>query len=283
MTSRFDEGIAHLHRYRAVHGTSSPRRRDVIGGFPIGTWVATRRAEYRSGQMPPGHAHQLEAEFPDWRWNVLDAAFTSGIAHLRRYAATHGTSNPRQHDVIDGFPIGQWAANRRADYRKGRLSAERIEVFEREFPDWQWSPQATAAAAAFEVGIAHLHRYVAAHGTSNARNRAVIEGFAIGQWVANRRADYRRGQLATERIRRIEAEFPDWQWSVRDAQFDVGLAHPVRQAGFRDPEVLRDLGELLARFTVPRDADDVVTELLGVGSGHGAHPSLQRCSAPQIM
>src|SRR5699024_5130720 len=37
----------------------------------------------------------------------------------------------------------------------------------------------------------------------------------------------------------------------------------------------RDRGELLARFAVPRDADDVVTELLGIGSGHGPRPSLQ--------
>src|SRR5699024_11226786 len=64
---------------------------------------------------------------------------------------------------------------------------------------------------------------------------------------------------------------------------DISLTHPVRQARLRDPEVLRDLGELLARFTVPRDTDDVVAELLGVRSGHDAHPSLRRCSAPQIM
>src|SRR5699024_3957010 len=45
---------------------------------------------------------------------------------------------------------------------------------------------------------------------------------------------------------------------------DIGLTHPVRQAGLGDPEVLRDYRELLARFAVPGDADDVVTELLGV-------------------
>src|SRR5699024_8629663 len=40
-----------------------------------------------------------------------------------------------------------------------------------------------------------------------------------------------------------------------------------------DTEVLRDLRESDAVFTGPSHAHDIVAELLGVGSGHGAHPS----------
>ncbi|WP_374610377.1 helicase associated domain-containing protein [Gordonia sp. (in: high G+C Gram-positive bacteria)] len=212
---RFDAGIAHLHRYVAAHGSSSPPRHATIGDFAIGAWVDSRRTDYRLGRLSPERIRRIETEFPDWRWNVLDAAFTAGIEHLRRYAATRGSSNPRQHDVIDGFPIGQWAANRRSDYRRGRLSADRISLFDNEFADWLWNPQDAASAAAFEAGLAHLHRYRAVHGTSNPRQREVIDGFAIGQWAANRRSDYRRGRLSADRVRRFETEFPDWLWTIR--------------------------------------------------------------------
>ena len=67
----------------------------------------------------------------------------------------------------------------------------------------------------FDTGIAHLHRYATAHGTSSPPRGATIDGLAIGQWVVNRRAEYRRGHLSAERIRRIETEFPDWQWTIR--------------------------------------------------------------------
>ncbi|WP_435084744.1 helicase associated domain-containing protein [Gordonia hongkongensis] len=67
----------------------------------------------------------------------------------------------------------------------------------------------------FTTGLVHLRRYAAAHGTSNARECVVIDGFAIGTWVASRRTDYRRGRLSTERVHRIETEFPDWRWTVR--------------------------------------------------------------------
>ena len=129
----------------------------------------------------------------------------------------HGSSSPPRGATIDGFAIGQWVVNRRAEYRRGQLSPERIRRIEAEFPDWQWLPQDEAFAAAFETGLSHLRRYVAAHGTSQVPQRDVIDGFPIGTWVATRRANYRKGRLSAERIRRIETEFPDWRWTVRPA------------------------------------------------------------------
>ena len=212
---RFEVGLAYLHRYVDVHGSSSPPQGAKIDGFLIGSWVGSRRTEYRRGLLSAERIARLEAEFPDWRWNVRDAMFTTGLAHLRRYVAANGTSNAQEGDVVDGFAIGTWVASRRADYRRGRLPAERITMLENEFPDWQWMPKDVAFAAAFETGLAHLRRYVSAHGTSNARRRDVIDGFPIGTWVQSRRTDYRKGRLSAERIRRLETEFPDWRWTVR--------------------------------------------------------------------
>ncbi|WP_338857844.1 helicase associated domain-containing protein (plasmid) [Gordonia hongkongensis] len=74
------------------------------------------------------------------------------------YRAVHGTSNPRQQDVIDGLPIGWWVNTRRIDYRRGVLPAERIAQLESEFPDWQWK---TNARTSFTAGLTHLRRYFA--------------------------------------------------------------------------------------------------------------------------
>ncbi|KNA89222.1 hypothetical protein ABW18_22095, partial [Gordonia jacobaea] len=38
----------------------------------------------------------------------------------------HGSSSPPRGATIDGFAIGQWVVNRRAEYRRGHLSAKRI-------------------------------------------------------------------------------------------------------------------------------------------------------------
>ncbi|WP_168702413.1 transposase [Gordonia paraffinivorans] len=60
------------------------------------------------------------------RGNAYDRLFETGIAHLHRYATMHGSSSPPRGATIDGFAIGQWVVNRRAEYRRGHLSAERI-------------------------------------------------------------------------------------------------------------------------------------------------------------
>lgn len=135
----FEAGIAHLHQYVAEHGSSSPPRGVTINGFLLGSWVDSRRTDYRLGRLSAERIARLESEFPDWRWTVRDAMFETGLTHLRRYVAVHGTSYIRQHEVFDGFPLGQWVTNRRTDYRVRRLSAERIALFENEFPDWRWT------------------------------------------------------------------------------------------------------------------------------------------------
>ncbi|TYQ10541.1 UNVERIFIED_ORG: helicase associated protein [Gordonia westfalica J30] len=72
----------------------------------------------------------------------------------------------------------------------------------------------------FEVGIAHLRRYVSVHGSARPPGGATIDGFLIASWVDSRRTEYRRGRLSAERIRRIETEFPDWRWTVRSTATD---------------------------------------------------------------
>ncbi|ASR05593.1 helicase associated domain-containing protein [Gordonia rubripertincta] len=139
------------------------------------------------------------------------ARFEEGIAYLHRYVAAHGTSLVPRHAVIDGFAIGVWVDLGRSQYRENRLPAPRVIQLETEFPDWRWN----VYDSAFEEGIAHLHRYVAAHGTSSAPRTATIDNFKIGLWVANRRKGFRSGRLSAERVTRLETEFPDWQWSVQ--------------------------------------------------------------------
>src|SRR5699024_1865406 len=57
------------------------------------------------------------------------------------------------------------------------------------------------------------------------------------------------------------------------AVVDVGLADPFVQRHLVDAEVLRDLRDRDAVLAGPGHSHDTFAELLGVGSGHDAHPS----------
>ncbi|MCK8616383.1 helicase associated domain-containing protein [Gordonia sp. C13] len=71
---RFEAGIEHLHRYVAVHGSSSPPHGATINGFRVGSWVGSRRTEYRRGRLSAERIRRIETEFPDWRWTVRSTA-----------------------------------------------------------------------------------------------------------------------------------------------------------------------------------------------------------------
>ncbi len=58
-----------------------------------------------------------------------------------------------------------------------------------------------------------------------------------------------------------------------DAVLDIGGLEPAVQARLGDPEVLGDVLQSSVGFASPGDPDHVLAELLGIGPGHGEHPS----------
>lgn len=62
-----------------------------------------------------------------------------------------------------------------------------------------------------------------------------------------------------------------------DSRLDVGLAEPIMERHLVDAEVLRDLRESDTVLTGPGHTHDIVAELLRIGGGHGAHPSMPPC------
>jgi len=62
---------------------------------------------------------------------VLEWDFQQGLRYLKAYEAHHGDCRvPQQFKTKDGFKLGIWCNNRRQDYKKGKLSQERIEALE---------------------------------------------------------------------------------------------------------------------------------------------------------
>ncbi len=55
-----------------------------------------------------------------------EGAWRRGLRYLRAYVAQHGTATPPVHTVVDTFPLGQWVAARRRDYRGGRPLTDRV-------------------------------------------------------------------------------------------------------------------------------------------------------------
>ena len=110
----------------------------------------------------------------------------------------------------DGFALGQWVSTRRQDYRKGKLSDEKIADLEA-LEGWVWD----ASEADFPEVLDKLKAYQEEFGDTRVSARyKTPDGFALGGWVNTRRQDYRKGKLSDEKIADLEA-LEGWVWSVK--------------------------------------------------------------------
>ena len=79
---------------------------------------------------------------PGWVWDPQEADFQANLVVLRGFVDREGHARvPARHvETIDGddHKLGSWVTSRRAEYGKGKLSAERIDALEA-VPGWVWS------------------------------------------------------------------------------------------------------------------------------------------------
>ncbi|WP_327713785.1 Helicase associated domain protein (plasmid) [Streptomyces sp. NBC_00464] len=146
----------------------------------------------------------------------------TGLNALRRWVDEHGNADvpldataPQGGEGGDGdsYALGSWVSEQRRGFRLGTLKAWRTELLNELGMTW------SVADARFLKNLSAARAYHAAHGTLAAPKGASIQGFAVGQWLANVRKTGGLGkdpERAVERRAALEAIDPDWdpQWPV---------------------------------------------------------------------
>ncbi|WP_063737425.1 helicase associated domain-containing protein [Streptomyces sp. RTd22] len=151
----------------------------------------------------------------------------SGLNALRRWVQTHGDAQvPLDAEVPIGategdggdsdggtYALGAWVSEQRRQFRLGTLKPWRAELLDELGMVW------SVADARFWKNLAAARVYHAVHGTLAAPKDAVVDGVAVGQWLANLRKAGGLGrdeERAAERRRALEAIDPDWNpdWPI---------------------------------------------------------------------
>ncbi len=138
---RWPDGLAALRTYVHRHGTARIPHDTVVDGFPLGHWVAARRAQRKRNALTPAQVRTLAA-LPGWVWEIRQTRWEQGLRLLTAYADRTGAPNPNSFYVEateDNFTLGAWAMSRRKEYRRGVLAADRIQALEA-IPGWEWAP-----------------------------------------------------------------------------------------------------------------------------------------------
>lgn len=145
---------------------------------------------------------------------------------LERYVERHGDARVPDPYTVDGYKLGGWVQEQRANHTEGALDADRERRLE-ELTGWTWDP----FAERWEQGFGRLVEYVKRHGHARVPKPYTIDRYNLGQWVNNQRA--RRVRLDLDQQRRLEG-LPGWTWDARAEQYEEGfrqLLHYVKRYG----------------------------------------------------
>ncbi|MEV4969345.1 Helicase associated domain protein [Streptomyces sp. NPDC024062] len=143
----------------------------------------------------------------------------TGYNALRHWVAEHQSAEvPLDASVELGedriaYALGAWVSEQRRAFRLGTLKAWRADLLNELGMVW------SVADAGFWKNLTAARAYHAVHGTLAAPKDAMVEGVAVGQWLANLRKAGGLGKdqgRAEERRAALEAIDPEWHpgWSV---------------------------------------------------------------------
>ena len=164
----------------------------VVAGWgygSLGGWVSVQRRNEAKLSL------ERLAKLERFVWDALDAFWDEGFTHLQQYVAEHGHATVSNTCKIDSFALGLWVGRQRS--KKDKLSPERLAKLESLGFVWD------VRDAFWDQGLAHLQQYVAEHGHTRVLQRTVVEGYRLGGWVSNQRAN--KDQLSPERLAKLDS------------------------------------------------------------------------------
>ena len=124
-------------------------------------------------------------------------AYVEEVAHRGSTRMSQATTSS------DGINIGAWVNAQRTMYRKGQLPQDRITLMEA-IPGWSWEPMESQ----WMQGFVEFENFYKLSGKLPSTGDKKMY-----HWMERQKKRQKMGKLDPKFKARIEAAFPEWQWS----------------------------------------------------------------------
>ena len=126
----FSERTDEFVEFFAANGEAPSQIHPTAGS--LGRWVGSMICRYNDGTLKDWQTSALERT-PGWAWDLRKARFERRIGQLKNHHALFGCI--RNKDL--GPELKGWIANRRSEYRAGKLTDGQVAWIET-IPGWTW-------------------------------------------------------------------------------------------------------------------------------------------------
>jgi hypothetical protein len=177
-------------------------------GIRVGVWVAKQRANHKGGRLPKDKVKLLES-LKAWSWDPIEDQWHSSYQELKSFVKAHGHALVPASYRQNGLRLGSWIVTQRTVYKGGRLPKDKITLLQ-SLKGWSWNPREIAWDSSFQ----ELKSFVNAHGHALVPYSYRQNNIQLGEWLAAQRTKHMRGQLPTDKVKRLES-LQGWSWQVR--------------------------------------------------------------------
>jgi superfamily II DNA or RNA helicase len=176
---------------------------DKFGG-KIGNWIVKQRN--RRSELSEERQYNLE-QIPGWVWDKFQSAWDNNFNTLKELLNEKEMKDISQTYVNkNGIRLGSWIGAQRTNFKKGKLSTQKIELLT-SLPGWEWD----AVQAEWDRGFRILNDFVKQYGHARVERRTSHKGFRLDNWVTQQRTS--RSNMPSERVNKLE-RLPGWSWDV---------------------------------------------------------------------
>ena len=170
-------------------------------------WQNRQRHFYKNGKLSTGRIQFLN-DTPGWTWEEEDP-YQEQLDNWNTQYVNKGNKKPSMTSKDpEEKRAGQWQDRQRQLYKKGKLSAERIQDLN-DTSGWTWEEECFT----YQEQLDHWKTQYAKKGNNKPSSKTSKdpEEKRAGQWQSDQRKTYKIGKLSADRIEALN-NTPGWTW-----------------------------------------------------------------------
>jgi superfamily II DNA or RNA helicase len=207
------EGHSAIKLYFNQYGsTRVPEKHITKDGFKLGSWIKTRRLDFKRGNLRKDKITALEA-FPDWSWDPSSDDWISTYNDIKDLLVTktlHEIESGRSDDSLKKYAV--WIFAQKRNYLAWasapeesqniypRLTKNEISLLE-ELPNWTWDRKKEVWNSNFSI----LKDYLSQNSFKTITAKTTHQNFAIGRWITKQRSAMKSDRLEPWKIKLLDS------------------------------------------------------------------------------
>jgi hypothetical protein len=207
-----EDYLRDLAAFKERHGhTRVPHHRGP--DMKLGGWLLRQRRRKCAGRMEPDLQRKLDALGVEWnpsrgksllpRANGGKPSSDVRMNELRDFHAIHGHANAPTKNAANQL-LGNWVSNTRISYKKGQLSAQRIQELEALGFSWHVPRNAIRrSGGTWETRFAQLVTFKETHGHMKVSVKDPVHS-TLAHWLFDQRKQHRKGRLLPDKLKRLK-------------------------------------------------------------------------------